>query len=144
MWADTLLALERGHLERLALWGGGGVLFGTLVLAWLAWRQSAAPLLQHFAMQTVAWGAIDLAICAWGWRGLALRNYAGAQELVSFLWLNTGLDIGYVMVGVTLAATCWRLGPRPAGIGAGVGIMLQGCALFLLDLRLILLIGPLQ
>jgi hypothetical protein len=144
MWADTLLALERGHLERLAVWGGSSVLLGTLLVAWLAWRRIAAPLLQHFAIQTAAWGAVDVALCAWAWRGLTLRNYAAAQQLVNFLWLNIGLDVGYVLLGATLAITCWRLGPRPAGIGAGLGIILQGLALFLLDVRLVVLIGPLQ
>ncbi len=144
MWADTLLVLERGHLIRLAFWGGGSVLVGTLLLAWLAWRRTPAAFLQQFALQTAAWGAIDLAICFWGSRGLALRDFAGVQKLVSFLWLNTGLDVGYVLVGITLALTCWRLGPRPGGIGAGVGIVVQGVALALLDLRLIGLIGPLQ
>lgn len=144
MWADSLLALERGHLLRLALWGGGSVLFGTVLLAWLTWRRVEAALLQHFAIQTLAWGAVDLALCAWGWRGLALRNYAGAQSLLNFLWLNTGLDVGYLLVGLTLAITCTRLGPRPGGIGAGAGVIVQGLALLLLDVRLILLIGPLQ
>jgi hypothetical protein len=144
MWADTLLVLERGHVLRLALWGAGSVFIGTMLLAWLAWRRTAAVFLQHFAVQTAAWGAVDLLICLWGSRGLALRDFAGAQKLVSFLWLNTGLDVGYLLVGITLAVACWRLGPRLGGIGAGVGIMVQGIALALLDLRLILLIGPLR
>ena len=144
MWADTLLALERGHLERLGVWGAGSVLLGTLMLAWLTFRRVSAPLLKHFAVQTAAWGAVDLAICVWGWQGLALRDYAGAQRLVNFLWLNIGLDAGYVLVGVTLAVACWRLGPKPAGIGAGLGIIVQGLALWLLDVRLVAMIGPLQ
>lgn len=144
MWADSLLALERGHLLRLGLWGGGCVLLGTLLIAMLAWRRTDAAFLRHFAIQTAAWGAVDLAICAWAWRGLALRDFAGAQQLVNFLWLNTGLDAGYVMLGATLALACWRLGPRPGGIGAGVGIVLQGVALALLDIRLIALIGPVR
>lgn len=144
MWADTLLALERGHLLRLAFWGGASVLLGTAMLAMLAWRRIPAPLLRHFAIQTLAWGAVDLAICGWAQRGLALRDFAGAQRLVNFLWLNTGLDAGYIMLGATLAIACWRLGPKPGGIGAGVGIVVQGLALLLLDVRLIAVIGPLQ
>lgn len=144
MWADSLLALERGHLVRLALWGVGSVLLGTLLFAGMSLRRVKAPLLAHFAIQTAAWGAVDLGLCLWAWRGLALRNYAGAQQLVSFLWLNTGLDAGYVMLGATLAIAGWRMGPRPAAIGAGIGIILQGIALLLLDVRLIALIGPLQ
>jgi len=58
--------------------------------------------------------------------------------------LNAGLDAGYNMLGATLALASWRLGPRPGGIGAGVGIVLQGTALLLLDVRLLVLIGPLR
>ena len=89
-------------------------------------------------------GYRELALALWAWRGLTPRNYAGAQQLVNFLWLNAGLDAGYVMLGATLALAAWRLGPRPAAIGAGIGIILQGLALFLLDVRLIVTIGPLQ
>jgi hypothetical protein len=58
--------------------------------------------------------------------------------------LNTGLDLGYAAVGLTLALTAWRWGQRPGGIGAGLGVVVQGIALALLDLRLISIIGPLQ
>lgn len=144
MWADALLDLERGHVVRLALWGGACALLGTLVVALLVWRRTEAPFLKHFAIQTGAWGAVDVVLAIWAWRGLALRDFAGAQRLVNFLWLNTGLDIGYVMLGVTLAIAGWRMGARLGSVGAGVGILLQGVALALLDIRLIALIGPLQ
>jgi hypothetical protein len=144
MWADTLLALERGHLLRLAMWGGSSVVLGTAMLAWLTLRRTSAPLLRHFAIQMAAWGAVDLIICLASWRGLAMRDYAGAQQLLNVLWLNTGLDAGYAAVGATLALTAWRWGARAGGIGAGLGVIVQGLALFLLDLRLILVIGPMQ
>ena len=144
MWADSLLALERGHVLRLALWGAGCVVLGTLSIAMLLWRNSSAPLLRHFAIQTVLWGVVELAFSLWGWRGLALRDFAGAQYLLNFLWLNTGLDAGYVLVGATLALTSWRMGRNQAAMGAGAAIILQGLALLLLDVRLITLIGPLR
>lgn len=144
MWADSLLALERGHLLRLAVWGGMSVVVGTLLITMLVAQRTHAPFAKQFAIQTAAWGAIDLAICAWGWKGLALRDYAAATKLVNFLWLNTGLDAGYVMLGATLALTCWKLGPKFGGIGAGVAIIVQGIALVLLDLRLIFAIGTFQ
>ena len=144
MWADTLLTLEHAHLQRLALWGGGCLLIGTLLVAVLAWRKTNAPLLQHFAIQTAAWGAVDVALCIGAWRGLALRDYAAALQLMNFLWLNVGLDVGYVLVGATLAIVSWRLGAKAAGIGAGIGIVVQGLALMLLDGRLIVSIGPFQ
>jgi len=144
MWADTLLALERGHLLRLAIWAGFCVFLGTIFLTWLAVRRVRAPILQHFAIQTAAWGAVNAAIVLWAWRGLGFRDFAGAQRLLHVLWLNTGLDVGYVAVGVTLAITAWRWGRRTGAVGAGLGVLVQGLALTLLDVRLILAIGPMQ
>jgi hypothetical protein len=73
-----------------------------------------------------------------------LRDYAGAQRLLNVLWLNLGLDAGYVAVGATLLLAAWRWGARAGGIGAGIGIVVQGLALLLLDLRLLAAIGPMQ
>jgi hypothetical protein len=92
---------------------------------------------RHFAIQLVAWGAIDLALVAWAWRGLALRDLAGATKLDRLLWLNVGLDAGYVAVGVTLAACAWTFGRRLGGVGAGLGVVVQGAALFVLDVYVV-------
>ncbi|HPV73423.1 MAG: hypothetical protein IPF87_13430 [Gemmatimonadetes bacterium] len=140
MFADTLLAAERGHLLRLALWGAMSVVAGSAILALLSVRRVRSPLLQHFAIQTAAWGAVDLAICAAAWRGLTLRDLTGAVALDRFLWFNIGLDVGYVAVGVTLAVVGWRLTRSLALIGAGIGVIVQGIALALLDLVLASLI----
>ena len=139
MFADTLLAFERAHLLRLFVWGGASVLAGTLLLALVAARRSAgpAPLAWHFGVQTAAWGAIDLALAAWAWRGLALRDNAGARTLERVLWLNLGLDAGYVGVGVTLALTGWIVARRLGAVGAGAGVAVQGVALLLLDALLV-------
>ena len=140
MFADTLLAAERGHLLRLALWGAMSVVAGSAILALLSARRVRSPLLQHFAIQTAAWGAVDLAICAAAWRGLTLRDLTGAVALDRFLWFNIGLDVGYVAVGVTLAVVGWRLTRSLALIGAAIGVIVQGIALALLDLVLASLI----
>jgi hypothetical protein len=139
VWADAVLALERAHLYRLGLWGGASVVVGALLLL-LARRPARSPLLFHFALQTAAWGAVDLAIALAALRGLALRDLAGATRLDRLLWLNLGLDAGYVAVGATVAIAAWTLGRRLGGIGAGVAIVVQGLALFLLDARLLLLL----
>jgi hypothetical protein len=139
MFADTLLTLERTHLARLLVWALGSILSGTLLLALVALRSAAGPLplLRHFAVQTAAWGAINLAIVLWAQRGLKLRDYAGARSLDRILWLNLGLDVGYIGVGVTLAVTGWVLGRRLGAVGAGIGIVVQGTVLFVLDLAFV-------
>lgn len=136
MWADILLSAERAHLLRLAAWAAGSVLAGTGLIAYRRWRGRNAPLLFHFALQTAAWGLVDLTL-VWAAQGsLVLRDLSSARRLERFLWLNTGLDAGYVAVGITLGLTGWLLGRRLGTVGAGLGIVVQGLALLLLDLVL--------
>ena len=136
MWADTLLAVERAHLIRLAVWGGACLLVGSGLLGLMRMRGYRSALLDHFGIQTMAWGAIELAIALIGLRGLELRDLAGATRLDRFLWLNIGLEVGYVLVGITLVALGWRLARRLGLVGAGLAVIVQGAALALLDLVL--------
>jgi hypothetical protein len=144
MWADTLMSLEQGHLLRLGAWAVLSIVGGTAVLALLAVRHVEAPMLRHFGIQIAAWGVVIGAIVLWASRGLAYRDFAGAQSLVNMLWLNTGLDLGYAAVGTTLMVTGWRLGRRLGLVGAGLGILIHGLVLALLDYRLLVLIGPVR
>ena len=136
MWADVLLSAEHAHLLRLAVWAAGSVLAGTGLIAYLRWRGRSAPLLFHFGLQTAAWGFVDLALVWAAQDSLVLRDLSSARRLERFLWLNTGLDAGYVAVGITLGLTGWWLGRRLGAVGAGLGIVAQGLALLLLDLVL--------
>jgi len=141
MWSDTLLAAERAHLVRLLAWGAASVVAGTALLAVVLVARRGTPggsaLLTSFAVQCAAWGAIDLAIAGLAWRGLALRDADGATKLDRLLWLNTGLDVGYVAVGVALAVVGWQLGRRLGLVGAGLGVVVQGLALLILDAHFI-------
>ena len=137
MWSDTLLIAERAHLLRLLLWGAGSVIAGSAIGALLAARRLPSPLLTHFAIQTAAWGAIDLLLAGLAWRGLGMRDSASATRLDRLLWLNTGLDVGYVAVGVTLGIAGWVLGRRLGAVGAGLGVVVQGMALLVLDVKFI-------
>mgnify|MGYP006951136157 CR=1 FL=1 len=136
MWADTLLAVERAHLIRLIVWGGASLLVGSALIGVMRVRGHRSALLDHFGIQTAAWGGIDLALAAIGLHGLELRDLAGATRLDRFLWLNIGLDVGYVLVGITLLVLGWRLARRMGLVGAGMAVIVQGSALALLDLVL--------
>lgn len=144
MWADTLLMLERGHLLRLLSWGALSATSGTVLLAYLTWRHDRAVILRHFALQTAAWGVVIAALAFLSWRDLGLRDFAGVQRLVNVLWLNVGLAVGYAAVGATMVLLSWRPARREAIMGAGLGIIVQGLALLLFDLRLIGAIGPMR
>jgi hypothetical protein len=136
MWADTLLATERAHLIRLIVWGGVSLLVGSALLGLLRMRGHRSALLDHFGLQTAAWGALILVLALAGLQHLELRDLAGATRLDRFLWLNIGLDTGYVMVGITLLVLGWRVTRRLGLVGAGIAVVVQGSALALLDLVL--------
>jgi hypothetical protein len=136
MWADTLLAAEHAHVLRLMLWGGGSTLVGTALLAWLHMGRRRSPLLEQFGLQTAAWGAAELAFAAIARMGMGPRDLAAATRLDRLLWLELGLDGGYLLVGLTLVASGWALGRRLGMVGAGLAVVVQGAALALLHLLL--------
>lgn len=141
MWADQVLAFEKAHLARLLLWGAASLATG--LGCWAFWRvkQVDSALLRHFAIQTGAWGAVDLVLALASRPTLSLRDYDGVTNLDRFLWFNCGLDVGYVAVGITLAWCGWKLTRSKGLLGAGIGVVIQGTALLLFDLRLAALLS---
>jgi hypothetical protein len=134
MWADTLLAAEGAHLLRLLAWGAASLLVGTMLFAWLRAGRRYSTLLEQFAIQTAAWGAGIIALGCLARSSLSVRDLAGATRLDRLLWLNIGLDVGYMLLGIALAVIGWRLGRRLGFVGAGAAIVVQGLALAVLDL----------
>ena len=136
MWADTLQVAERAHLLRLLAWAAASVLAGTALLAWMRAGERVSPLLKHFAIQAVAWGAVNAMLVAGLISSVGPRDVASATRLDRILWMSIGLDSGFVLVGVTLVAVGWQMGRRSGLVGAGMGVIVQGGALALLDLIL--------
>lgn len=140
--------------RRLAWWAIGSILAGI----WMAW---GVPLMQDepslrtlfnpvveswrgMGIQFLAWGAIDLAIAVFG-AAIARRRkskltpdeLASTQSreranLAKLLWVNTGLDVLYVIGGLALAYTLGAA--SPFWRGGGLGIVIQGGFLFFFDL----------
>jgi hypothetical protein len=137
MWSDTLLALEHAHLLRLLAWSAASIVAGTALYAVLTLRRTASALLAQFAIQTCAWGLLNLIVAAMGMLRLAERDLASATRLDRLLWLSLGLDAGLVLIGVTLATTGWVLSRRLGIVGAGIGVLVQGAGLLALDLRFV-------
>jgi hypothetical protein len=133
--SDSLAAWEHFHLVKLTGWAAFSVLFGAGIL-WFIRRRPGRDYAKHFAIQTAAWGVVDLLIVAFANGGTGSREQAAIISLDRFLWLNVGLDVGYVAVGATLAVLGWHFGRRRGLMGAGTGVILQGIALCILDLQL--------
>jgi hypothetical protein len=135
VWADTLLRAEQQHLLRLLFWGGLSIVGATTVATVLTIRRVRSPFLAHFAVQMAVWGFVVGAIAALEWHGARLRDVSGAARLERLLWMNIGLDAGYVAVGVALAVAAWMIARKMAVVGAGTAIVVQGLALILIDLQ---------
>lgn len=101
----------------------------------LAVRRIRSPLLAQFAGQMALWGFVIGAIAATEWHLTKLRDVSGAARLERMLWMNIGFDAGYIAVGVALACSAWYLARRLTGVGAGIGVIVQGLALLLIDLQ---------
>lgn len=119
----------RSTLTRaLTAWSIGSIAVGGVVLVRRPGERATG-----FARQSIAWGAIDLAIA-----GLSLRHRDPAADeateaglLHRVLIVNAVLDVGYVTVGAML----WRarrLRGRDS-TGAGAGVVVQGAFLLVLD-----------
>lgn len=143
MWADTLLLAEKAHLIRVIVWALSSVLAGTAVLAVLALRRASSALLSAFALVTVAWGVFEATVAMVAMLGLVPRDLSAAAQLDRHLWFETGLDVGCIAAGVTLAVATVGLthGRRLGGVGAGLGIILQGAVLLALDARFLSLVN---
>ncbi len=130
--------------RQLLQWGRVNMGVGALI------RRAPDPFWAGFGAQAIGWGAINSTI---GWFGLAqVRRRAGIPEahdpleqrrarlaLRRLLWANVGLDVGYVVGGLSLAGTKGR-GHRFRK-GTGWGIVAQGAFLMLFDLAHALLLG---
>jgi hypothetical protein len=134
MWSDTLLAAERSQLIRLVLWAVTSAVLGTMIVTIVTVRRLTAPIILGFAIQMVAWGSAELIVAAVRWQALAMRDVSSATRLDHLTWFTAGLDVGIVGVGLTALITAWLSGRKLGTIGAGLGIVVQGLGLLVLDL----------
>ena len=121
--------------HRLLIWSALSIAFSALTFF------SGNPLLRGLAIQFFAWGAIDAGIAIFGARVSAKKQLKHqADELAEtkevrwlerVLWINTALDVFYILGGLWLMQTwgveslLWR--------GHGLGIVIQGGFLLFFD-----------
>jgi uncharacterized protein DUF6992 len=134
MWSDTLLAAERSHLIRLAIWAFTSAVLGTAFVTVIAVRRVSAPIVSWFAVQTLAWGSLELIITAARWSALSMRDVSAATRLDRLTWFGIGIDVGIVGVGMTAVLLAWKLTRNLRALGGGLGVVVQGLGLLVLDL----------
>src|SRR5690349_17062395 len=134
MWSDTLLAAERSHLVRLLVWAVTSAMLGTVFVTVLTVRRLSAPIVFWFAVQTLTWGTLELVIMAVRWQALGMRDVRGADRLGRLTWFVIGVDVGLVAIGVSSAIMAWRASRNLGAFGGGLGVLVQGLGLLVLDL----------
>lgn len=101
------------------------------------------PLWNGIAFQFIGWGLVDLLIAWGGATGTRKRRArltveqaaaaapGEARNLGRILWINTALDVLYMLGGVLVAV--FPGASNPLWLGTGIGIFLQGAFLFFFD-----------
>jgi len=112
------VTVEDGLTRVLGSWAAASVLVGAAL--------SVDRRTRGFGRQTAVWGAVDGAIAYAAVRGRRRRGPTDPARLRRVLLVNTGLDVGYLAVGVRLMrGRRWR--------GDGLAVLVQGTFLLLLD-----------
>jgi len=134
MWSDTLLAAERSHLIRIAIWAFTSAALGTAFVTIIAVRRVSAPIVSWFAVQTLAWGSLELIVTAARWSALSMRDVSAATRLDRLTWFGIGIDVGIIGAGMTAALLAWKFTRNLRAFGGGLGVVVQGLGLLVLDL----------
>ena len=127
-------------------WAAASIAYGLML------RRGDDPFREGVGEQFAGWGLVNAMIAIVGWSGAARGHArpdanlpavqaAEKRKIGRILWLNTGLDVFYVLGGASAART--RGADDERWRGRGVGIMVQGGFLFFFDLVNALLVGRL-
>jgi hypothetical protein len=108
--------------KKLLLWSISSLIVGVLLYL------LSEPLIQGIGLQAIFWGIIDAVIALFT---LFKQRDEQIEKMAKILRINIGLDIVYQVIGVLLLVFLWE----DAFIaGNGIGVIIQGAFLFVLDL----------
>lgn len=137
-----LYTFQRRTLPVLLGWAAVSMVAGSF------WWRSSRHWLRGLGSQFLGWGLINGLIALFGLRSARANAAKYEQDRISksemkmqsqrfenILWVNTGLDIGYLLSGTWIIN---RAGDNDHRKGIGWGIIFQGGFLFIWDLLLIL------
>lgn len=132
----SVWSIQQKLLSRLKTWACVNLIGGYLLLL------HPGKFYQAVGQQFVAWGLINLLISIFGKRSLSSRQATSEScpaiktrertKLTRILWGNTILDIFYISGGLLLARS--KNSRQEKTAGHGIGIIIQGAGLFILDL----------
>jgi hypothetical protein len=135
--AAKVLVNFQAHLSRLGTWAIVSIVLGLGLSVYTLWIKRSSKFWQHFALQFIAWGLIDLIIVLLARASVNSYSFAQFTAAREFLIFNEGLNLAYIAVGLTLVITARRMAAAPVS-GAGWAVIFQGLALLVLDTILLL------
>jgi hypothetical protein len=105
--------------------------------------------------QAIAWGALNILIALGGQilttrraaqpgAGLPQTQQRELRNLRRLLWINSGLDVIYMLGGYALTRSAARAPKPDIRRGTGLGIILQGGCLLIFDVIQAIVIPPVQ
>ncbi len=118
---DAKDILKRNLARTLMVWSVASIIIGVIL--------SFVPdlFIQGIGLQAILWGIIDSVIALVGFRR---KQDQPIDKIAKVLLVNVILDIGYQLVGLLLFIFVWQ---DPYIVGNGVGVIIQGAFLFVLD-----------
>jgi hypothetical protein len=63
-----------------------------------------------------------------------MRDVSGATRLDRLTWFTVGIDVGIVAAGAIAVLMGWRFTRSLRAVGGGLGVVVQGLGLLVLDL----------
>jgi hypothetical protein len=105
----------------LIIWGLINTLLGTFYFF------LSSEIIKGVIIQSFFWGIIDLFIGLYAFFNKKEQNLG---KIVKIFLINTFLDIGYIIAGITLVLFSFR----EVLVGSGYGVIIQGAFLFIADL----------
>jgi hypothetical protein len=116
--------LSRGIGRLLSLWSIVSIAVGVVLNI-----SSPGTLVGGIGLQAIIWGAIDAVIAAYI---LVKQKEQSITKVARTVYINLYLDIVYQIVGFFVIVILYR---NPYFVGNGIGIIIQGFFLLLLDLN---------
>ena len=118
-----LVELSRSIGRLLLIWAIASIIIGLVTLFGYP-----GSIIAGIGLQAIIWGAIDAVIATYI---LVKQKEQSVEKIASTVYKNLYLDVVYQIVGVLIIITLFQ---DPYLLGNGIGVVIQGFFLFVLDM----------
>ena len=117
-----IIELSRAVGKRLLAWSIASVTIGTII-----YLSSPGTIFSGIGLQAIIWGSIDAAIAAFI---LFKQKQQSVEKITKTVSINIYLDCIYQIVGLVIIVFYYQ---NPFFMGNGIGVIIQGFFLLILD-----------